>query len=86
MSEVRPPMNAPQEPQNSELRKYKWLKWTQRIFLILSVIMPAFFTLGYFLFRKRGELMEWDVLIWTIFILPWAILAGSNQFMEEFGF
>jgi hypothetical protein len=71
-------MNMPKGQPNLELRKYKWFKWGHRIFLILAVIMPSVYTLIYFLFIERVDpspLSEWDVLKWTIAIIPVAVLA-----------
>jgi hypothetical protein len=71
-------MNMPKDQPNLEIHKYSWLKWMQRIFLILAVIMPSIYTLIYFLFIERVDpspLSEWDVLKWTIVIFPFALLT-----------
>jgi hypothetical protein len=47
--------NTPNDKQNSDLSKYKWLKWGHRIFLILTVIMPSIYTLIYFPFYKKNS-------------------------------
>jgi hypothetical protein len=63
------------------------LKWLQRIFLILAVIMPSIYTLIYFLFIKSidpAPSSEWEVLQWTIFILPIAILAWFMPILGGF--
>jgi hypothetical protein len=63
---------------DSNLNQYKWLKWTHRIFLILSTIMPAFYTLYYFVFIKRIDPSpwgDWEVIEWTIFIAPIVLLT-----------
>jgi hypothetical protein len=68
----------PNDKQNSDLSKYKWLKWGHRIFLILTVIMPSVYTLIYFLYIEKidpAPRSELEVLQWTIFIVPFAILA-----------
>jgi hypothetical protein len=63
---------------NTNLNEYKWLKWSNRIFLILATIMPAFYTLCYFLFIKSnyiGYWEDWEMLRWILFIAPVILLA-----------
>jgi hypothetical protein len=71
-------MNTPNDKQNSDLSKYKWLKWGHRIFLILAVIMPSIYTLIYFLLIEKNipyKSWELEVFQWTIFIFPFALLT-----------
>jgi hypothetical protein len=64
--------------QDTSLNKYQWLKWTDRIFLILATVMPAFYTLCYYIFIESpvpGQRLNWDVFKWMIFIGPIATLT-----------
>jgi hypothetical protein len=70
---------------DTNLNKYKWLKWTNRIFLILSTVMPAFYTWLYFVFIKIVDPSpwgDWEVLEWTIFIAP---IMALTWFMPLLG-
>lgn len=71
-------MNIKDNNQNNGLNKYKWLKWLHRIVLFLAVIMPAFYTLFYFLYIKSVDPSpwgDWEVFEWMIFIAPFVLLT-----------
>jgi hypothetical protein len=62
----------------STLNKYKWLKWTNRIFLILATIMPAVYTWFYFLYLRNAysnSWGDWEILQWIIFIAPFVLFT-----------
>jgi hypothetical protein len=71
-------MKIMDEKRDSNLNKYKWLKWTNRIFLVLATIMPVFYTWYYSRYLRSAYSVswgDWEILQWIIFIAPVALLT-----------